>query len=92
MSFDIFQKQESIIYNWFSYHSWFSLDGVNEFGDVTLACDDDKRIQAHELDSARVLGLEPVSGSGPFFLQFSWIQLRSWVGNLFQVLVLWYSV
>ena len=47
-----FQTKESIIYNWFSYHSWFSLDGVNDFGDVTLACDDDKRIQAHELDSA----------------------------------------
>ena len=25
-----------------------NLDGVNDFGDVTLACDDDKRIQAHE--------------------------------------------
>ena len=31
------------------YHSWFSLDGVNDFGDVTLACDDDKRIQAHKV-------------------------------------------
>ena len=24
-----------------------NLDGVNDLGDVTLACDDDKRIQAH---------------------------------------------
>ena len=25
------------------------MDGVNGFGDVTLVCDDDKRIQAHEV-------------------------------------------
>ena len=29
--------------------SWFSLDGVSDLGDVTLVCDDDKRIQAHKL-------------------------------------------
>ena len=39
---------------------------MSDFGDVTLACDDDERIQAHKLDSARILGWEPVSGSGPF--------------------------
>ena len=31
------------------YHSWFSLDGVNDFGNVTLACDDDKQVQAHKV-------------------------------------------
>ena len=31
------------------YHSWFSLDGVNDLGDVTLVCDDEKPIRAHEL-------------------------------------------
>ena len=36
-------------FSWLLVDSWFSLDAVNDFGDVTLACDDDKRIQAHEV-------------------------------------------
>ena len=39
---------------------------MSDLGDVTLVCDDDERIQAHKLASARILGWEPVSGSGPF--------------------------
>ena len=115
------------------YHSWFSLDGVSDFGVVTLACDDDKRIQAHEVYLAKAslytnldcfffllyVGLarlvqpilarlllllmivnqirhtDPGLGTCLRFWSFcipsSWIQLGSWVGNLFQVLVLLYS-
>ena len=66
--------------------SWFSLDGVSDLGDVTLVIDDDKRIQAHKLVQVVVLFIQS------FCILSSWIQLGSWVGNLFQVLVLLYSV
>ena len=71
--------------NEFRHTSWFSLDGVSDLGDVTLVIDDDKRIQAHKLVQVLVLFIQSLC------IPSSWIQLGSWVGNLFQVLVLLYS-
>ena len=56
------------------YHSWFSLDGVSDFGDVTLACDDDKRIQAHEV----YLATGSVGSSLSSTTGFSWTLRYIW--------------
>ena len=79
------------------YHSWFSLDGVSDFGVVTLACDDGKRIQAHEVyPFVRWFSEAGPADSGQVTLAFDDCKPnqahRSWVGNLFKVLVLLYSV
>ena len=58
---------------------------MSDLGDVTLVIDDDKRIQAHKLVQVLVLFIQSLC------IPSSWIQLGSWVGNLFPVLVLLYS-
>ena len=56
------------------YHSWFSLDGVTDFGVVTLACDDDKRIQAHKV----YLATGSVGSSLSSTTGFSWTLRYIW--------------
>ena len=56
------------------YHSWFSLDGLTDFGVVTLACDDDKRIQAHEV----YLATGSVGSSFSSTTGFSWTLRYIW--------------
>ena len=53
----------------------FSLDGVTDFGVVTLACDDDKRIQAHKV----YLATGSVGSSLSSTTGFSWTLRYIWL-------------